>query len=58
MVCEIEKAEMVAAVLAFRAGLDVFISFDFDFFRQSFVARLAVSTAVFGCSAVRLEFNF
>lgn len=58
MVREVEKAEMVAAGVALRAGLDFFISFDFHFFRPSFLARLAISAAGNNYFAVYLEFNF
>ena len=58
MVREIEKAEMVAAGVAFRAGLDVFISFNFYFVRQGFFNELATPAAVFSCPAIHLEFNF
>jgi hypothetical protein len=58
MVCQIEKTEMVAAGVALRAGLDCFISFNFYFFRPSFLARLAIVVAAYNYFAVHLEFNF
>jgi len=49
---------MVAAIMAFRSGLDIPLCFNRDIFRQGFFDGMAKKDRFRGCSAVYFESDF